>query len=192
MTSLVIAKRALRAALLERRQAQPDRDRLSARICSALAPLLDGARIVALYWPIGAEVDPRPALDALAARGVVTCLPRIVAPAQPLAFHRWRPGDPLLEGRLGTAEPAATAPLVTPDHLVVPLVGFDARLYRLGYGGGYYDRTLAALRRQGRAQAIGVAFACQEVDRVPAGRYDQRLDKIVTETGLFGTGAGPA
>jgi 5-formyltetrahydrofolate cyclo-ligase len=188
----VIAKRSLRAALVRRREAFADRAAASARICASLLPFLEDAAVVSLYWPIGAEVDPRAALEALARRGVVTCLPRVVGRGQPLAFHRWRPGDPLVAGPFGTREPEPTAPAATPDHLVVPLLGFDARGYRLGYGGGFYDRTLARLRATGEPRAIGVAFACQEVDHVPRGRYDQPLDRIVTETGLFGVGAGPA
>jgi 5-formyltetrahydrofolate cyclo-ligase len=87
----------------------------------------------------------------------------------------------LVDGPFGTREPPAGTPELPPEVLILPLVAFDRRGYRLGYGGGYYDRTLAVLRRQGRALAVGVGFAAQEVVAVPCGRHDQRLDWIVTE-----------
>ena len=113
-----------------------------------------------------------------------TCgLPALVGRDRPLEFRRWRPGDVLVPARLGTSEPGAESPVVEPSVLLVPLLVFDREGYRLGYGGGYYDRTLAALRGRREVVAIGVAYAGQEVDHVPHDGTDQRLDWVITEQG---------
>ena len=140
---------------------------------------------IAGYWPIGDELDMRPLLATLAGAGYVLALPLVVGRNHPLAFHRWRPDDALVAGAHGIPEPdPAVAPPVIPDIVITPLLAFDALGYRLGYGAGYYYRTLAALRAAGRVLAVGVAFAAQQVDRVPHGRDDQRLDWVVTEAGV--------
>jgi len=136
--------------------------------------------VVAGFWPVGSEIDLRPLLHALAARGHPVALPVTGKRGNPLIFQRWRPGDVLTTERFGTLRPTGE-PLV-PDVLLVPLLAFDRRGHRLGYGGGYYDRTLAAL--PGRF-ALGCGFAAQEMDAVPAGPYDQRLDAIATERGVI-------
>jgi 5-formyltetrahydrofolate cyclo-ligase len=136
---------------------------------------------ISAYWPMGDELDVKPLLVALAAVGHVLGLPVMVARAQPLIFRRWQPGDVLFEGGFGTSIPGADQPELVPRILIVPLLAFDRGGYRLGYGGGYYDRTLAALRRAGVVTAIGVAYAGQEVANVPRGPGDQPLDAIVTE-----------
>lgn len=141
--------------------------------------------MIAVYWPLAEELDPRPLMTALHAAGHALALPIILGPHQPLAFRGWQPGAALVAAGFGTHEPLADAALVTPDLLLVPLLAFDLEGFRVGYGGGYYDRTLAGLRseprRPGRVVAVGVGFAVQEVDHVPHGPGDQRLDWIVTE-----------
>jgi 5-formyltetrahydrofolate cyclo-ligase len=102
---------------------------------------------------------------------------------QPLAFKLWAPGALLSAGTFGVAEPAEDAQTVIPDLILTPLLAFDRRGGRLGYGAGHFDRTLEALRAHGHGRAIGLAYAEQEVDRVPTGRHDQTLDAILTEKG---------
>ncbi|WP_439597134.1 5-formyltetrahydrofolate cyclo-ligase [Falsiroseomonas sp.] len=144
---------------------------------------------VAGFWPMGAEIDIRPLLHALHARGHRIALPVTPKRGQPLAFRAWQPGDTLARGPLGTSQPSADQPPLTPDWLLVPLLAFDRAGHRLGYGGGYYDRTLAILPG---ATAIGVAYAAQEVDEVPVGVDDAPLDAIATERGVIFCGAAKA
>jgi 5-formyltetrahydrofolate cyclo-ligase len=144
--------------------------------------------IVSAFWPMGPEIDVRPLLDALHARGQALCLPVTPKRGQPLRFRRWAPGDALGHGPMGTRQPLPAAPEVTPDWLFVPLLAFDRAGRRLGYGGGYYDRTLAALPG---ATAVGVAYAGQEMQEVPAGPNDMRLDRVATEKGVVDC-VGPA
>lgn len=132
------------------------------------------------YMAIRTEADPMPAM--IAHPGPVG-VPVILAARQPLVFHRWQPGCAMVEGVFGALVPQNGIGMV-PEVLIVPLVGFDARGYRLGYGGGFYDRTLAALRAAGPVQAIGFAFGAQELPEVPVDAFDQPLDAIVTEAGL--------
>lgn len=137
--------------------------------------------IMAGYWPMGSEMDVRPALVALDRTGVLVTLPEVVSKDRPLRFRAWRPDEPLIEGPHGTYHPLTDAPLMRPDIVLVPLLAFDRRGFRLGWGGGYYDRTLERLRKTGTCTAIGVAYSAQEVDEVPTDPYDQRLDWIITE-----------
>jgi 5-formyltetrahydrofolate cyclo-ligase len=138
--------------------------------------------VVAGFWPIGQEIDIRPLLHALHDRGHPIALPVTPPRGNPLTFRRWRPGQELARGPMGTHQPAEGAEALMPAVFLVPLLAFDRRGHRLGYGGGYYDRTLAALPG---ATAIGVAHAAQELDEVPAGPEDARLDAIATEAGLI-------
>ena len=134
------------------------------------------------YWPIGSEIDCRPLLEALDGAGHGLGLPVVEAPGRPLLFRAWRPGDPLAKAGFGLSEPAPERPAVTPVLLLVPLLAFDRAGYRLGYGGGFYDRTLQRLRAVDPAPlAVGLAYAAQEVEAVPREPSDQRLDWIVTE-----------
>lgn len=133
------------------------------------------------YWPMGTEMDVRPALVALDRIGVLQCLPEVSAKDRPLRFRAWSPSEPLVEGDHGTFHPCATEPLMRPDVVLVPLLAFDKRGYRIGWGGGYYDRTLELLRKTGDVTAIGVAYSAQEVDQVPTDDYDQPVDWIITE-----------
>jgi 5-formyltetrahydrofolate cyclo-ligase len=142
--------------------------------------------IIAGYWPMGDEMDPRPLMLALASRGHAMALPVTPPRGQPLAFRAWAPGAALRPGPMGTSEPVAGEEL-RPDVLLVPLLAFDRAGRRLGYGGGYYDRTLAALPG---AKAIGIAYAGQEMPEVPAGPQDMRLPLIATEDSVIVCG-GP-
>ena len=143
--------------------------------------------LVAAYWPMGPEIDVKPLLHALHARGQPLCLPVTPRRGQPLRFRRWAPGDPLGHGPMGTRQPVQGEE-VTPDWLFVPLLAFDRAGRRLGYGGGYYDRTLAGLPG---ATALGIAYAVQEVQEVPAGPHDVRLRRVATEKGVIDC-EGPA
>lgn len=135
------------------------------------------------YWPTGDEADVRPLMTALHQRGHRVALPQVVRRDTPLRFLLWHPGARLEAGLEGIVEPLAGSEEIDPSVLLVPLLGFDETGARLGYGGGYYDRTLAALRRARNIEAIGIAFSDQEMDRLPAGDHDERLDWVVTELG---------
>ena len=143
------------------------------------------------YAPIRSEVDVMPLMTELAARGHRLCLPVIARPGRPLIFREWTPGCEMTEGPFGARVPARGERL-EPTLLLVPLLAFDRRGYRLGYGGGFYDRTFERLRVSGDVRAVGVAYSAQELETVPTEPTDQRLDAIVTESGVVVTqnGAG--
>ena len=140
-------------------------------------------RTVSAFIPFGFEIDTRPLLLKLARAGFATCVPVVVKPATPLQFRTWVPGDETVPGRWNIPVPPETKATVEPDVLLVPLMAFDARGYRLGYGGGFYDRTLERLRNMKPVIAIGVAYSAQQVDEVVRGEHDQPLDWILTEQG---------
>jgi 5-formyltetrahydrofolate cyclo-ligase len=169
-------KAALRSVARARRQTfDPALGEQLAQI--ALTQLgLPPAATIAGVWPLPGELDLRPLLQALHASGHGILLPETTPPGQPLIFRHWTPGCAMVTERFGTQRPDGQ--IDSPDILFVPLLAFDRRGHRLGYGGGYYDRTLAAL--PGRA-AIGFGFSALEVDFVPTGPHDQPLDAIVTE-----------
>ncbi|MFP4273593.1 MAG: 5-formyltetrahydrofolate cyclo-ligase [Paracoccaceae bacterium] len=150
-----------------------------------LSAVLAGHRGVALagFLPIRTEIDPRPAMAEAAAHGPVG-VPVIRGPGQPLVFARWEPGCALVDGPFGARVPAVER-LMEPEILIVPLVAFDARGGRLGYGGGFYDRTLERLRARRPVLAIGFAFAAQQADSLPLEPTDQPLDMVVTERGVL-------
>ena len=182
-SALRSAARGLRAAL------PPDFRRAAAEAAaradlSPLGPL--AGRMVAGYVAKADEFDAEPLLRRLAGEGARPALPRTPAVGLPLVFHAWTPGEPLVPGPFGLREPPPEAPAVLPDLLLVPCLAFSPEGFRLGYGGGYYDRTLAALRaaepRAGRP-AVGLAFAAQELPFRPEA-YDQKLDYVLTEHGL--------
>jgi 5-formyltetrahydrofolate cyclo-ligase len=141
--------------------------------------------IVSGYWPMRDELDARPLLETLVARGWRAALPAVMHRGDALQFRAWRPGDALIDGGFGTSVPPPHVELLEPDVLIVPMLAFDGRGYRLGYGGGYYDRSLAVLRARRKVLAIGVAYDAQRIDRVPNDAHDQPLDLIVTENGAI-------
>lgn len=174
----------LRTAALARREALNDLAReAAAQRFAAFADIFDvtSGSVVAGYMPMRSEADPLPLMRALAARGAQLALPAVTARDTPLVFRAWREGDALIAGPFGTRHPAEAVPLLVPDIVLVPLAAFDRRGHRIGYGGGYYDRTLAALRAQKPVVAAGVAFAVQEVETVPASHHDAVLDVVLTD-----------
>jgi 5-formyltetrahydrofolate cyclo-ligase len=179
------SKAAVRRAALARRKALPPE--LRARFTERL--VREGLRLARLwspaavsgFHPIRDEPDMLALLAALAADGFAVALPAVVGRDRPLDFRLWRPGDPTAPGAMGISEPLADAATVDPDLLFVPLAAFDRRGQRLGYGAGFYDRTLERLRRLKPIRAVGVAYGVCEVDAVPYERHDQGLDAIVTE-----------
>jgi 5-formyltetrahydrofolate cyclo-ligase len=182
------AKAELRIAARARRRAA--HDAFGARIGPILTANFMAAfslaprEAIAGYNPINDEADIAPLMAALAQRGHPLCLPAVVARDAPLAFRAWSPGAALVPGPMGILEPPATAAALCPDVVLVPLLAFDGSGHRLGYGGGYYDRTLAVLRAAGRVLVVGVAYSAQEVDSLPGTEHDQRVDAVLTELGI--------
>jgi 5-formyltetrahydrofolate cyclo-ligase len=127
------------------------------------------------------EFDIRPLMAELVGQGCRLALPVVVGKRQPLVFRAWQPGDALDEGVFGTLHPSPRCEVVEPDALIVPLLAVDEEGWRLGYGGGFYDRTLAGLRARKTITAIGVGFDAQIVPAVPHGPDDQRLDWLLTD-----------
>lgn len=138
--------------------------------------------IIGGYWPLGDELDPRFLMHELARAGYRTALPVVTEKDEPLTFRLWQAGDPLEEGAFGIMEPGPEAPTVTPNALIVPLLAYDADCYRLGWGGGFYDRTLAA---HSEIKAFGFAFGAQIVDHVPKEAHDWPLQGVITEEGVI-------
>jgi 5-formyltetrahydrofolate cyclo-ligase len=177
--------RARRAALTPETRAAASRaarDRLIAWLAQTKLP---GGAVIAGYWPIRDELDPRPLLQALAERGYRLALPVSIAQGEPLAFRAWAAGDTLAPDIMGIEAPLPSAPETVPSLVLVPMLAFDRARRRLGYGAGFYDRTLAALRGAGTTVAVGLAFAAQEVERVPVAEDDAALDAVVTEEGAI-------
>ncbi|WP_347266807.1 5-formyltetrahydrofolate cyclo-ligase [Paracoccus sp. (in: a-proteobacteria)] len=171
-------KQELRRKALAARAGGGDDAAMTRHLLAAL--VAHRGRVLAGYWPIRGEADPRP---AMAAHQGPVCLPVVLAPGLPLQFRLW---DGRLEpGRYGTSQPPGDSPLLRPEVLIVPLAGFDRMGHRLGYGGGYYDRTLQHLRAEGAVTAIGFAYAVQEIRAIPAEVTDQMLDLIVTDRGAI-------
>jgi len=186
---LRLFKRALR------KQALAERAQLVARIDAAAAARAVRDRfletfappkgtVVSAFWPVGEEFDIKPTIEALFERGCVCVLPVVTVKHMPLTFRVWRPGMPFIVSSFGIPEPGPDCPPATPDISLVPLLAFDEEGYRLGYGGGYYDRTieqLRLLRRDPPYLTVGVAFEGQKRDDVPHETFDQPLDWILTE-----------
>lgn len=137
------------------------------------------------FIPYKSEITTIPMLERLHAQGWRTCLPIVIGMEEPLLFRAWVPGEPLVPGAWDIPVPFETSPEAVPDVLLVPLLAFDRRGFRLGYGGGFYDRTLEKLRAIKRVVAIGVAYHAQMVDEVPVGLHDAPLDYVMTEQETF-------
>jgi 5-formyltetrahydrofolate cyclo-ligase len=136
------------------------------------------AIILGIYWPFQAEFDPRPLIDWLIARGSSVALPAVVDRKGPLEYRAWRPGEALVDGVWDIPIPEARE-VVVPEAVLAPLVGFDRQCYRLGYGGGYFDRTLAAFST--RPFAIGVGYEISRIETIFPQSFDIPMDLIVTE-----------
>jgi 5-formyltetrahydrofolate cyclo-ligase len=179
-----VTKRALRREMLALRDELTARDRVRAAMTIAARPLpvaIGPGVIVAGFSPMKSEIDPIPLMRRVAEGGSLLALPVVVGKGQPLVMRSFAFGEPLHAGTWGIREPGTEAAVVEPDVLIVPLLAFDRRGHRIGYGAGYYDLTLAALRERKTIVAIGVAFAIQEIKAVPDEPGDARLDFVMTE-----------
>jgi 5-formyltetrahydrofolate cyclo-ligase len=184
-TDVVRWRKAERERLIAARLAIPGdarrawSQRIAERLDAALGDI--AGRIVSAYWPIRGEPDLRLWMEGLAERGGTSALPVVVQRHAPLTFRRWRRGETLEPGVWNIPVPSNDAP-VTPDIVIAPVVGFDSACYRLGYGGGFFDRTLAAFTRPPRI--IGVGYARQEIRTIYPQAHDVPMDVIVTEAGI--------
>lgn len=183
--TLEAAKAQLRLAAQTQRSAVPQADRADAAKRAAAhffdAVPLEPGQIVAAYWPVRDEIDCRPVLSRLMDAFQPVCLPVVLAEDRPLSLRLWEPGQPLYPSGFGTLAPIESAPEVEPDIVIVPLLGFDGMGTRLGYGQGYYDRTLAAMDQ--KPLLVGYAFAAQQLSHIPRAPHDVPLDILVTEDG---------
>lgn len=183
--TLIDDKRTLRSAMLAWRQDLGDAQRRAA--ADGLLAMLRSERpietpcTVSGFWPIRDEIDTRPLMIELHNQGCQLALPVVQGKGRPLIFRAWRPGDPLEAGVFGTLQPSARRETIEPDALIVPMLACDADGWRLGYGGGFYDRTLELLRKRRPVTAMGVGFDAQFVPEVPHGPSDQRLDWLLTD-----------
>ena len=140
--------------------------------------------IIGIYWPFRGEYDPRPIARYFLQQGAILALPEITSKNEPLCFREWSPDTPMKSGAYGIPVPLET-PIVRLDALIIPMVGFDQHGYRLGYGSGYFDRTLATYERQ--PLTIGVAFELQRLDSIYPQAHDISMHYVVTEAGIFRT-----
>ncbi len=152
---------------------------IEARLYTTLTERPGGT--LGVYWPIRGEFDPRPLIGRLNACGLATALPVVIDPKGPLEYRAWRPGDPLVDGVWDIPVPERRE-VVAPQTVLAPLVGFDCECYRLGNGGGYFDRTLAAMLP--RPLAIGVGFELSLIETIHPQPFDVPMDLIVTEAQL--------
>ena len=184
LSSIAAEKDKLRKDVLARRKAMPVVERIEHSLMlsdhAEDLPLPAGA-VVAGFWPIRDEIDPRPLMDRLRQLGHPLCLPVMTGPS--LIFRRLERDTELVSAGFGTSEPGPSSEEVRPDVLLMPLAGFDGRGTRIGYGKAFYDTTIAKLQQSGPLLCIGLAFSVQEVDRVPAEAHDKPLNGILTEQG---------
>jgi 5-formyltetrahydrofolate cyclo-ligase len=159
-----------------------ERQRAAEIIAARDFPLAVGPQsIVSGFMPLKSEINPLPLMRRLAAQGAQLALPVVAGKGKPLIMRAWAFGAPLASGVWGIREPKPDAPEVDPDILLVPLLAFDRAGHRLGYGAGYYDMTITALRARKPVTAVGIAYAAQEVSTVPVTPRDARLDLVLTE-----------
>jgi 5-formyltetrahydrofolate cyclo-ligase len=174
----------LRSRALSRRDLLTVEQRVVAAEAIAATPIhleISPGTIVAGYSPINSEIDPFPLMRALEKKGAELALPVIVKRDHPLIFRSWSPDEGLVRGSYGIFQPSSDAPDVDPDIVLVPLAAFDKAGHRIGYGRGYYDRTLHELRAMKKITVIGIAFAAQEIEIVPTLPHDEQLDCVLTE-----------
>jgi 5-formyltetrahydrofolate cyclo-ligase len=181
--SQAASKAELRREALARRDALSVQERMEAAevIAARGLPVPVAGAIVSGFMPIKSEINPLPLMRKLAGQGARLALPAVAGAGKPLIMREWVFGEPLAAGVWGIREPRPEAPLAAPDILLVPLLVFDRRGHRIGYGAGYYDMTIAGLRASKPVLAIGIAFAAQEIAAVPATPRDARLDLVLTE-----------
>jgi 5-formyltetrahydrofolate cyclo-ligase len=177
-----------------RRAAQARRDALPAEMRKAAAeaiaarafPLAVAAgTIVSGFMPLKSEINPLPLMHKLADAGARLALPVVVGRGKPLTMRSWQWGEQLVPGVWGIREPGPAAATVEPDIVLVPLLAFDRSGYRIGYGAGYYDSTIAQLRAKKPIAAVGIAFAAQEIETVPRTDFDAQLDLVLTENEMI-------
>jgi 5-formyltetrahydrofolate cyclo-ligase len=181
-------KAVLRRAAMARRDALPPAERMAAALAIAEQGLpveVTPGIVVSGFSPLKSEISPLPLLRRLADAGASLALPVVAGRGQPLIMRAWSFGTPLVSGVWGIREPPADAPELFPDILIVPLLAFDRRGHRIGYGAGYYDMTISGLRAMKPVLAIGLASAAQEIAAVPATPRDARLDLVLTERGAI-------
>lgn len=188
MTEQPPSKSALRQTFLERRaQLAPAAQKESAaKVCEVFfknVSVPEGA-VVAGYWPIRNELDDLPILRELLRRGHSCALPQVAGESSPLVFRAWDEAAPMKAGRYGIMEPA-DSPVVIPDIILVPLLAFDKRGYRLGYGAGFYDRTLAHIRKTAAVFSVGLAYEAQRYGEIPADETDIMLDMIISDQDVY-------
>jgi 5-formyltetrahydrofolate cyclo-ligase len=178
------AKAALRRQAIARRDALPADMRAAAAQAIATRPFpvaIPPGAIVSGFMPLKSEINPIPLLRNLADAGAALALPAVAGKGKPLIMRAFAFGETLASGVWGIREPKPDAPQVDPDILIVPLLAFDRRGHRIGYGAGYYDMTITALRALKAIVAVGIAFAAQEIADVPNTPRDARLDLVLTE-----------
>ena len=173
----------LRANALAKRDLLPPQERQAGaeKLAARALPVDVSAKIVSGFMPMKTEISPLPLLRRLADAGAQLALPAIDARGKPLIMRAWKIGDELKAGQWGIREPLPQAEQVDPDILLVPLAAFDRAGHRIGYGAGYFDLTIHAVRAKKKVVAIGISFGAQEISRVPATERDERLDFIMTE-----------
>lgn len=187
LTNLEAHKRAARSACLKARAELHEKHKLEAPLALARTGLdftgLKPPLVVSGFHPFKSEIDVLPLLARLTSEGWATALPIVKAERQPLIFRQWAPGEPTVPGVWGIPMPAEDAPEVEPDVLLVPLLGFDRWGYRLGYGGGFFDRTLAALAK--KPLAIGISYERARLETIHPQHWDIPMDYVVTERGVY-------
>jgi len=184
LTQAAASKEALRVEALARRDALPAEARAQAAEAVAARGLpfaVKPGAIVSGFMAMRTEINPLPLMRKLADAGARLALPVIAGRGKPLIMRAYAFGDALDRAQWGIREPKPEAPEIAPDVLLVPLAAFDRAGQRIGYGAGYYDRTIAALRARKQITTVGLAFAAQEIGKVPAGPHDERLDFVLTE-----------